>query len=114
VQDDRLAAARQLALHTRCTVLLKGSGSVIAGAGRAPHINPTGSAALATAGTGDVLAGWIGGSWAQAPLADPVDVAADAAWWHGEAADRFVRARGPVALRAGQLVEWLADRGRLA
>jgi NAD(P)H-hydrate repair Nnr-like enzyme with NAD(P)H-hydrate dehydratase domain len=50
-------------------VLLKGSGSVIAAPGQsAPRINATRQrTALATAGTGDVLAGWIGGMWAQRP-----------------------------------------------
>ena len=65
VQADRLRSARALAERFGCVVLLKGSGSVIAAPGRVPHINPTGNAALATAGTGDVLAGWIGGLWAQ-------------------------------------------------
>ena len=65
VQADRLRAAQALAERFGCVVLLKGSGSVIATPGRVPHINPTGNAALASAGTGDVLAGWIGGLWAQ-------------------------------------------------
>ena len=95
VQRDRLAAARQLAADTGAAVLLKGSGSVIAAAGRPPHINPTGNAALATAGTGDVLAGWAAGLWAQQPEAAAADVAVAAAWQHGRAADLFVPARPP-------------------
>jgi ADP-dependent NAD(P)H-hydrate dehydratase / NAD(P)H-hydrate epimerase len=61
VQSDRRAAAQALADEFNAVVLLKGSGTVIAGPGLPPFINPTGNAALATAGTGDVLAGWIGG-----------------------------------------------------
>ena len=108
VQRDRLAAARQLAADTGAAVLLKGSGSVIAAAGQPTHINPTGNAALATAGTGDVLAGWAAGLWAQQPEAAAADVAVAAAWQHGRAADLFVLAghRGP--LRAADLVEVLA------
>jgi hydroxyethylthiazole kinase-like uncharacterized protein yjeF len=56
VQSDRLAAAQQLAGRYACTVVLKGSGTVIVTPGEPPVINPTGSAALATAGTGDVSA----------------------------------------------------------
>jgi NAD(P)H-hydrate repair Nnr-like enzyme with NAD(P)H-hydrate dehydratase domain len=57
-RQDRLRAARALAERFQCcTVVLKGSGSVIAAPGQAPRINPTGNARLATAGTGDVLAG---------------------------------------------------------
>ena len=71
VQADRLAAAAALARRFGCVVVLKGSGSVVAGAGGTPRINPTGNAALATAGTGDVLAGWIAGLWAQQAGAMP-------------------------------------------
>ena len=60
VQHDRLASVRALTARFACVVVLKGSGTVIAGPGEVPLINPSGNARLATAGTGDVLAGWIG------------------------------------------------------
>ena len=104
VQSDRLGAARALALELRCTVLLKGSGSVIASPGEASVINGSGNAALATAGTGDVLAGWLGGLWAQyggdAPEA-PHRLACAGAFWHGRAAEP--EPGGP--LRAAELIE---------
>ncbi|MBL8323808.1 MAG: NAD(P)H-hydrate dehydratase [Rubrivivax sp.] len=87
VQHDRLAGARALAEATLSVVVLKGSGTVIASPGAPPAINPSGNAALATAGTGDVLAGWIGGLWAQAPSRPAEEVACDAVWLHGHAAD---------------------------
>ncbi|CAN1528481.1 NAD(P)H-hydrate dehydratase [Limnohabitans sp. B9-3] len=65
VQMDRLEAAEKLAQHTQSVVVLKGSGSIIAQSGETSVINPTGSALLATAGTGDVLAGLIGAKLAQ-------------------------------------------------
>lgn len=65
VQADRLQAARRLAQEFQCVVVLKGSGSVIAAPGQIPLINATGNALLATAGTGDVLAGMVGAYWAQ-------------------------------------------------
>ena len=108
VQHDRLAAARQLAADTGATVLLKGSGSVIAAPGRTLHINPTGNAALASAGTGDVLAGWAAGLWAQQPAAAAADVAVAAAWQHGRAADLYTATGGCGPLRAADLVEILA------
>jgi hydroxyethylthiazole kinase-like uncharacterized protein yjeF len=104
VQADRLAAAQQLADRYACAIVLKGSGSVIAGPGVVPRINPTGSAALATPGTGDVLAGWIGGAWAQAAtpsLAAAFEVAAASVFRHGLAGERAEE----VALRANDLVE---------
>lgn len=87
VQADRLAAATALAARTNAVVVLKGSGTVIAAANELPCINPSGHAALATAGTGDVLAGWLGGLWAQAPERDLFDLACAAVWQHGHAAD---------------------------
>ena len=66
LQANRLAAAQQIAELYGCTVVLKGSGTVIAAPGQTAAINPTGNAALATAGTGDILAGMIGARLAAA------------------------------------------------
>ncbi|MBS7776444.1 NAD(P)H-hydrate dehydratase [Acidovorax sp. CCYZU-2555] len=87
VQADRLAAAQTLAARYLCTVVLKGSGTVTATPGERPIINPTGNARLATAGTGDVLAGLIGARLARG-LA-PHHAASDAVQAHGAAADRW-------------------------
>lgn len=86
VQGDRLAAACELARRYRCVVVLKGSGTVIASPDEVPGINASGSAALATAGTGDVLAGWLGGAWA-ASDATALEVTRRAVWLHGRAAE---------------------------
>jgi ADP-dependent NAD(P)H-hydrate dehydratase / NAD(P)H-hydrate epimerase len=92
VQSNRLAAAQSLAQRFACTVLLKGSGSIIAAPRRTPVINPTGNARLAGAGTGDVLAGWLAGLWsasaATGAVADAFVAARAAAYWHGVAASR--------------------------
>ncbi len=104
VQADRLGAAQALSLEFGCTVLLKGSGTVIASPHQMPAINSSGSAALATAGTGDVLAGWLGGLWAQYRDDDPAAthaLACAAACWHGLAGD--AQKSGP--LRAADLIE---------
>ena len=91
IQSDRLAAARQLAQAFLCTVVLKGSGTIIAHPSQTPIINPTGNARLATAGTGDVLAGAIGAGLA-AGLPD-FRAACEAAYRHGQAADRWPKDR---------------------
>ena len=108
VQQDRIAAATALAGKFGCCVVLKGSGSVIAVPGELPRIHPTGNAALASPGTGDVLAGWTAGVWAQARELSPIEIASRAAWQHGRAADRWVAAGGSGALRASLLVDELA------
>lgn len=109
-QTNRLDAARVLAERLQCIVLLKGSGSVLAAPGRAPSLNASGNPALASAGTGDVLAGWIGGQWSQRDEADAFErawqAAAHAAWLHGAAADDT---QAPV-LRAADLIERMAER----
>lgn len=90
VQANRLGAAQSLAQRFECAVLLKGSGSVIAAPRRVPVINPSGNARLAQAGSGDVLAGWIGGLWsasaAGGAVADAFVVTRAAAQLHGAAA----------------------------
>ncbi|NIA00229.1 NAD(P)H-hydrate dehydratase [Massilia sp. CCM 8734] len=102
VQGDRLAAARELASRLNAVVVLKGSGTVIANAGGAVVINPTGNAGLATAGSGDVLAGMCGSLLAQGWQA--WEAAIGAVWVHGAAADRLVaQGSGPIGLTAGEL-----------
>ncbi len=91
VQSDRLGQAQRLAERMGCVVLLKGSGSVIAAPHQTSRINASGNARLASAGTGDVLAGWLGGLWAaaqaQLPPPSPQRVAEAAAWSHGSVAE---------------------------
>ena len=110
VQGDRLRAARELAERYCAVVVLKGSGTVVAVAGEAARINATGNASLASAGTGDVLAGWIGGRWASASGATAFDVATRAVIEHGAAAEP----EAPGAIRAGDLIEALHRRSRAA
>ncbi|HZW75418.1 MAG TPA: ADP/ATP-dependent (S)-NAD(P)H-hydrate dehydratase, partial [Caldimonas sp.] len=107
VQADRVAAARALAERSLAVVVLKGSGTVIAAPDEVPRINATGNASLASAGTGDVLAGWIGGRWA-ATARSTIDIATRAVVEHGAAAEPE---RGG-AIRAADLIETLHLRAR--
>jgi ADP-dependent NAD(P)H-hydrate dehydratase / NAD(P)H-hydrate epimerase len=91
VQGDRLEAARQLAELFQCVVVLKGSGSVIAAPGQPTFINASGNALLATAGTGDVLAGMIGAYLASGLSA--FDSACKAVFAHGLQADAWAAQR---------------------
>jgi ADP-dependent NAD(P)H-hydrate dehydratase / NAD(P)H-hydrate epimerase len=87
VQDRRQHVAAELAQRFGCVVVLKGSGSVIAAPGATTRINPTGNARLATAGTGDVLAGMIAARIAAGEPA--LEAAAGAVYAHGLAADHW-------------------------
>ena len=83
---DRLNEARVLAATLRCTVLLKGSATVVADPDGRVLVANRGDARLATAGTGDVLAGIIGALLAQGVA--PLEAAAAGAWIHGDAGMR--------------------------
>ena len=107
VQRDRQRAARDLANGYRCVAVLKGAGTVVCDGtdGGALSINRTGNALLATAGTGDVLAGTIGALLAQgfdAPTAARLGVC-----MHGAAADELA-AGGLKRMVASDLFETLA------
>ena len=84
VQRDRFRAAHDLATTYRCIVVAKGAGTVVSD-GTTTTVNGTGNPLLATAGTGDVLAGMLG-----ALLAHGFDAATAArlgVCMHGAAAD---------------------------
>ena len=102
VQADRLGAARELAARFGKIVVLKGSGSIIAGPDGMAAVNATGNPGLASGGTGDVLAGVCGALLAQGWSA--WDAAVGAVWMHGAAADRLVlQGVGPIGMTAGEL-----------
>jgi hydroxyethylthiazole kinase-like uncharacterized protein yjeF len=103
IQADRLTAARKLAHQFHAIVILKGSGTVIAQPDGEIAINATGSAALATGGTGDVLAGICGALLAQSWPAWRAALAAT--WLHGHAADLLEKENtGPIGLTATELI----------
>jgi hydroxyethylthiazole kinase-like uncharacterized protein yjeF len=100
VQNDRLKAAQELAERFQCSVVLKGSGSVIAANGQTPRINITGNGLLAIGGTGDVLAGLVGARMAQGLSA--FDAACAAVAQHGQVADDWPTGEALTASRLAQ------------
>lgn len=87
IQSDRESAVRRLHDQLGGVVVLKGAGTLITD-GERTVVNGTGNPALSVGGSGDVLAGMIGGLLAQG--LPSFEAAAAAAWLHGQAADRMV------------------------
>jgi NAD(P)H-hydrate repair Nnr-like enzyme with NAD(P)H-hydrate dehydratase domain len=79
--------------------VLKGSGTIVATPGQIPKINASGNGLLATGGTGDVLAGFIGAKLANG---HPAFIAAcEAVYRHGAVADQWKQI--PLALQSAAL-----------
>ena len=100
VERDRFGALSRAVEASGAVVLLKGARTLIGGPGELPVVNRSGSPALATAGSGDVLSGVT--SAMLAALRDPFRAACAAAFLHGAAGDAWSEHHGG------------ADRGLLA
>lgn len=114
VQHDRVGCAQRVARERRCTVVLKGHGTVIAlpppKAGPPPAegetiINSTGNPGMATAGSGDVLTGILVGLLAQGMPAREAVCAG--VYLHGLAGDLAAERQGRAALIASDIIESL-------
>ena len=108
IQADRLAVAERFAREWGHVVVLKGAFTVIAGPQGDTAVIPVASAALARAGTGDVLAGLIAGLLAQGM--EPYEAAAAGAWIHAQAGLECARRLGnPASVLAGDLIDGIVS-----
>ncbi|HEY0876926.1 MAG TPA: NAD(P)H-hydrate dehydratase, partial [Zeimonas sp.] len=106
VQSDRIGAACALAAKLNCVALLKGAGTVVASPAGSWSIVDAGSPALASAGTGDVLAGACAALLARG--LDAEDAACLGAWLHGKAGEAWAHVHGTAdGLSAAELHEWI-------
>ena len=103
--ESRTEAATALSAALGVITVLKGHGTVVADAGKAWTCH-RGSVALATGGSGDVLAGVIGGLLAQGAVAgtpSPWDLAAWGTWIHAVAGEQWAARHGQSGLLAAEL-----------
>ncbi len=114
VQADRLAIAEAFAKESEATVVLKGDRTVIAFPDGTTFINPTGSPAMATGGTGDILTGMIAGLVAQHPPTekDPNGwkrAVIAAVWLHGRCGELAAQRLGEESTLALDLLDSLPE-----
>jgi NAD(P)H-hydrate epimerase len=108
VQADRVGIARCFARAQGVTLVLKGQRTVIAFPDGRVWINPTGTPAMGTGGTGDILTGMIAGMVAQFPKSPDQAVAA-AVYLHGRAGELGAEAVGEKCLVATDILQYLPD-----
>ena len=106
VQSRRLNVARESAASWSQTVVLKGSETVVADASGRTLLSPFANPALATAGTGDVLAGAIAGLLAQ--QMQPLEAAGLGVYLHAAAAELYAAEYGPSGLLASEVATGVA------
>ena len=110
IEADRFSAALDAARDLGEVVLLKGAPTIVAAPDGRQAIVASGGPELATAGSGDVLAGAIGALLAAG--LSPWDAATTGAFLHGRAGDRLLDDRGTRGVIAGDLPLELARAGR--
>jgi NAD(P)H-hydrate epimerase len=108
IQADRIGAARAFASERALTLVLKGEGTVVAFPDGRTWINTTGSPAMATGGTGDILTGMTAGLAAQVPR-DLDRAAAAAVYLHGLAGEIAARHLGEQPVIATDLLRYLPE-----
>ena len=105
VQRDRVGTARAFAMERKVTLVLKGYRSLIAFSDGRVWINPTGTPAMATGGTGDILTGFISGLLAQYPD-EPDEAVAAGVYLHGLAGQLGEVEMGQKSLMATDLLRY--------
>ncbi len=106
IQKDRVGAARAYATARACTVVLKGQRTLLAFADGRVWINPTGTPAMGTGGSGDVLTGLISGFLAQF-VKQPDEAVAAAIYLHGLAGQLGAQKLGEKSLIATDILRYL-------
>lgn len=106
--EDRVADALSLAAITGATVILKGQRTLVALADGTLWVNPTGSPALAKAGSGDVLTGLLAALLAQFPEQGAMAAVA-AVYVHGRCGELAARAVGERSSLASGLAQYLGE-----
>jgi hydroxyethylthiazole kinase-like uncharacterized protein yjeF len=104
IQADRVATVTKLAHQLRCSVVLKGAGSLCATRDGRLFLNTTGNPGMSSAGMGDVLTGMIAAFIAQGLTADNAMLLA--VHLHGAAGDALAQQQATIGMTATEVTEW--------
>lgn len=105
IQNDLLSACQKTADTFKATIVLKSASTVISGSNNRLWINPTGNPGMATAGSGDILTGFVAGFMAQG--LSPDRAARVAVYLHGLSGDKAAENLTQYCLTATDLVRYL-------
>ncbi len=105
INEERIDIAKKYAQEFGGILILKGAPTVVASSEGKIYINPTGNSGLATAGSGDVLVGMIGGLLAQGLTT--ISAAIGGVYLHGLSADLYVKEHNEYSLIAGDLIDYI-------
>lgn len=106
-EEDRLVQAQNFVEKYPCVLVLKGSGTLVGSSEKGMMQNTTGNDGMATAGSGDVLAGIIGALCAQGyPLYNAATIGV---YIHGLAGDNAVKKISKASLVAGDIITYLGE-----
>lgn len=103
VEESRFYAAYNFAVKNRLTLVLKGNHTIITAPDGAQRVNMTGNSGMATAGSGDVLAGLLAGLLPT--VKSTFDAAALSVYFHGKAGDFAAAGIGETSLTAGDIAD---------
>lgn len=107
INDTRVDLTPRLAAKWKTTIVLKGAPTVIATPKGSSFVNPTGNSGLASAGSGDVLVGMIGGFLTQ--RCSPLEAALLGVFLHGLSADLAAEDKNEYSLMAGDLIDYIPE-----
>ncbi len=107
INEERIDIGLKYAKEFGGIMVLKGAPTIIASPAGEVFLNPTGNSGLATAGSGDVLVGMIGGLLAQ--RLKPISAAVAGVFLHGLAGDRYAKKNNEYSLIAGDLIDYIPE-----
>jgi NAD(P)H-hydrate epimerase len=103
IKKNRITLAKKFIMQYNSVFVLKGFRTIVAHRNRALYVNSTGNSGMATAGSGDVLTGIIGGFMAQG--LKPFDAAKLAVYLHGLAGDLATEEKTEYSLIASDILK---------